>query len=538
MPWQEGGVLGDPYLTSTDEYVRETELTYVVGSDIIRVEGNPYKEIIPPPSSEHPTHVPLVSPSRYNQVTMSLPDMNKMQMAPTQTRLTLDTELSVWKLVGIKVESQGAIRPPVTGNRFTTAAVSDSGLVQPTPGPNPPPNEEDEDEESLSSQPPPSKTPATTSWFEFGFEHTQVQSLTVGCEPPLGVYEARKSASSASAANIHDDNWYFTERMQTAIQDGDFCNFGFGNAHPNLQMDLSQQPVESVLNPNMPHMDLDLISMDNDLVGNKNFYTWKREAAGTRHTRLNPDSKYPNFPVIVSKGAPAVNNNDPFGYCHRAPGGGLSLPTAGMASSTTDLFNRYYWLNKSGSPNNSVIWGNKLWITFVDNLRGTIHNCSNYDNSAAAAGYDPEKSTNFLRHVKEFKITCLVRLCKVTLEAKLITYLLQYNHQWLKDLGFSFDMAPRRQPAGVSGQITMAHMSEPYTEAQEETNEEAEVTHRSILVDCSGHASLTPSHQSPHPLARAYHAAVGVPSMAPPKQPVKRAAAPGKGKGPAKGRKL
>lgn len=280
-----------------------------------------------------------------------------------------------------------------------------------------------------------------------------------------------------------------TKRVQTDINDGDLCDFGFGNIdYETMCQDKTLLPVEMCYN-NGPCKLPDKLAMASDKTGNKCFFCWDRTAGGIRHTRHTNGLTMANDPSEAqdwkkAQALPQIQNT----------------MTAGMVSSTMDVFNKNYWLNKAAGPNNGILWGNKLYVTFVDNIRGHIMMITKRTETSGGSDgkYDPSKTTGLLRHVKEFKVTVLVRLCKVKLEAKLITWLLQFNSGWLNDIGFKFHTpGPNVTNQGFRDVF--------HVPTVEEGEEEEERMINCIKVDCTGQVSLQHSERSLHPLAVTYH---------------------------------
>lgn len=464
VPFTAGGNLKEPYIKSTDEYVRETPVTYIVESELVRLEGHPYMA-----NSEK---FKMNSPSRFTVVKLDLPDMNKLFLPPYQGKIGLDTEISVWKLVGVRVDLQGPLATATTGTLKGLQQATDAGFQLPG---------EAEDNTIYDAD------SAEVKPIAWGLEHKAVQMLTVGCEPLLGVYEDRAPKFNTSSSSTTDPGEI--NRHQVEVEDGMFHEFGFGNSmtgpDKGLQMDTTLMPVEYQFH-NGPVLIPDKLAMDTDKTGDRCFFMWKKEASGVRHTRT----------VVGQK------DGDGDGMPQA-----LVTPTAGMMSNANDIFNKNYWLNKASGPNNCVLWGNMCYVTFVDNTRGFIHQLTTKAESGEEEKYDPTKFKFYLRHVKEFKVTLLVRLCKVKLEAKLITYLLQINASWLRNIGFNFE-TPGTQLHGQFRDVLA--MPAPFGAEEEE---EEQIKKQFIHIDCTGHAELVCSETSYHPLAQSYHAVVGVPPL-------------------------
>ncbi|QXP49532.1 MAG: L1 protein [Lutjanus campechanus-associated papillomavirus 1] len=465
LEYTEGGVPTEPYVKSTDEFVEETSTTFIVKSDPIRIQGHPYHK---------PSSCNFVSPSRYNVTKIDLPDMKKMIMPPLPGRLSLQSKIPIWKIVGVRVDVQGIQSPAVTGFCQTDMVPTDGGVedgVQPTTdtegarsGAFYEATMQDGSQPDYPEDLDPAAGAAAGKNYRWGAEHGQRQLLAVGCKPLKGYTESWKTS--------------LYERKVYDIGDGDLHEFGYGIAESETTADLTTLPIEmcrsaKVLLP-------DKLAMDNDLTGDSNFMLIERDATGIRHQAFNRnlDADY------IAGTAPFKNvvvNPDP-----------LNTKTAGMVASGGDIFNRSYWLNKAKGPNNGICWGNKLYITFVDNTRGFILRHS--IKKAEATPYDPTKYEFYLRHVKEYQVTVIVRKCFVSLEAKLITYLLQWNRDWLKDIGFKFNETSDKPTTSV-----FRELDAPADNAEEEEEEVDDVP--CVLIDCNGTAKMQDCVHSRHHMA-------------------------------------
>ncbi|QYW06026.1 L1 protein [Papillomaviridae sp. Seabass_c1851] len=507
LEYSEGGIASEPYIKSTDEFVRETDTTFIVKSECLRLQGHPYQPI-PAKTQQNGTPtpaIPWVSPSRYNMVRVDLPDLNKLIVPPLPGKLSLQTEQLVWKLVGFRINVQGTFGIPITGVVQSTWKPKDSGLEigdQPQSGiPDEGELAERLDGVSLSDQGSNCMFPlgegaedcelevsATTAKNTvWGFEHAQRQLICVGCKPPDGYCEE------------WNEKKLMFERGTFPIADGDICEFGYGMAVEFKEGDMTCQPVELMHEFEETCYVLDQMTMDNDLAGDKNFLVISRQAQGVRHIMQNGNKDAENQEAAGSAGQSdpkwiVLGNPDP-----------MSAQTAGMSSTANDIFNKSYWLNKSKGVNNGIIWGNTLYVTFVDNMRGHIHR---HTEAASSSGgqttpYDPTKFQYRLRHVKEFQVEVIVRKCAVKLEAKLITGLLRMNKDWLSNLGFKFQINTDDETTtnkSVFRDLREAEVDEPEEEPRVNTE-------RVIVVDCNGKSRLQHTHNSPHLLAQHYREA-------------------------------
>lgn len=405
VPYYEGGNLSEPYTLSTDSYVEEEKLTYLLQSDIIRIQGNPYTDV---------DNMKMVNPSRFNIVKLNVPDMNKTNFPPEmgKMKVSLGSKIKIWKVIGVRVDVQGPQQPAVTGHTQT--------LLDPT----------DQGEDT------PSTTPTQT--IDWGWEHKQVQYLAVGCEPLMGTYEVMTDPKKGSVVT----------RKQMKISDGQLHEFGYGFTDLLTDKEVSYRVPAEMIYTKQPTVIPDEISMNSDLAGNKMFFSWKREAAGIRHMMRDYGLKNPEQPTGTSGSNSKPLLPDP-----------MCALTSGMTSNSLDIFNRNYWLWKARGPNNGVLWNNVCYVSFVDNTRGYIHQfsvtSSNDEELSESEILDRELGSSYsgngdknvvLRHIKEYRVSLLVRLCTVTLEAKLVTQLWQLNKQWLNQIGFNWEVPMQMQP--------------------------------------------------------------------------------------------
>nr|WFF64105.1 MAG: L1 protein [Betta papillomavirus 1] len=491
LEYTEGGVPTEPYIKSTDEFVTETDITFIVKSDPIRLQGHPYKDIS---KSDGNPKIPMCSPARFNVVELALPDLNKLIMPPLPGKLSLSTQVFVWKLVGFRIDIQGPECGAVTGCYQSTLSVSDAGeengkmpsALRNTDGLSTCmcsfSDVEDNDEKQIT----------------WGLEHAQRQVICVGCKPLKG-YNEQWDDSSAQT--------YMYKRHTMEIQDGYLCEFGYGNYDANHEGDKTVIPVEMQDPEDHPTLCVDKMSMDNDNMGDSCFLMLERQADGVRHLTTNGSDD--------AEGAKAGDDDPNFAnVTHSADP--FIAKTAGMISSLQDIFNKNYWLGKCRGVNNGIIWGNKLYITFADNTRGFIYRHTQ-KTSNQNGQYTPGQYKYRLRHVKEFQVQVIVRKCAVKLEAKLITALLQFNKDWLNNLGFKFNASPE-----LNLNTTGVFRNLMQTEEEAEADTEPPVIN-AIKIDCNGSATMQHSHHSHALLAKSFHAnAPKVAAVTPPPRNIKR----------------
>lgn len=340
--------------------------------------------------------------------------------------------------------------------------------------------------------------------YVWGLEHAQRQIICVGCKPAIGYYEQWNPAT----------NVFF--RGTDPLEDGVIHEFGYGNHWAGDSPDETVVPLEMLAGSDQEEKEknftycLDKIGMDNDNTGDSNFLIIERQAEGVRHT-LSAGNHDAEFTAGTTGDYKNVTSSaDP-----------LCAKTAGMVSNTTDIFNKSYWLNKAKGVNNGILWGNKLYITFVDNMRGFIYR-RNEAKTTGDNSYDPTKIQYRLRHIKEYQVSVIVRKCTVKLEAKLITSLLQLNKEWLANLGFKFNTPTAESLLHQNG--IFRTVSDIVKIPEEELKDTAEDI-KCVVIDCNGSAQMKNVHHSSHILARHYRE-VGNVEKEEPKRPIKRKAKP------------
>lgn len=458
--FSEGGELTGDYVISTDQFVQETDTVYHIESDLLRLQGHPYKAHIP--------KVDCVNPSRFTVFKLIVPDYNKFHLPEQPGKISLDSTVYVWKLVAVRVDSQGVLTPATTGQADSAFVATDNG----PPSAAPSQQNGDEDGEDLESG-----TYVPNYW---GMEHKQRQLIAAGCAPLDGVYETadyKTFTENGGTTTVTCE----LKRAVRSIEDGDLCEFGYGNRGLVTDADHRDAPTD-MTNNDQPTLMPDFLGMTNDDIGDKCFFHVERDCVGVRHTgfvrgQLSGDTD------TTAASDPSCNDVDSWRSC-----------TAGMVSSQLDIMNKNYWLNQSRGPNNGIIWGNQLYVTIVDNLRGFVHrNTRKKSGADDGDDYDPTKYQYFLRHIKEYKISAMVRLCKVKLEAKLVNYLMRINSQWLTNFGFSF----HHEVSSLGTTFKTPHM-----QVNEEPEEEPPTPLRTIDVDCAGKLRF-PQHAHSH-LAREY----------------------------------
>nr|WPS63792.1 MAG: L1 protein [Garrodia papillomavirus] len=173
----------------------------------------------------------------------------------------------------------------------------------------------------------------------------------------------------------------------------------------------------------------DWIKMHTDPYGDSCFYIVRREQLYARRLLQHSGGIGESIPTVYG-GASAYENNNNSAY--------VTIPSGSVVTSDSQLFNRPYWLSKAQGPNNGVCWHNNVFITVLDNTRNTIMNISiKADDANGGDIYKPKDFVAFVRHVEEFELMCLVRLCKVPLEPPVLAHIYRMSPSILEGWGIS-----------------------------------------------------------------------------------------------------
>lgn len=421
MAWTPKGTLYLPpqkpvaKVISTDEYVQGTGYYFQAGTERLLIVGHPYFDIYDP-TNDKKIVVPKVSANQYRVLRMKLPDPNKFAI-PDPCFYNPDKERLVWRLVGLQVDRGGPLGIGATGHPYFNRYY---------------------DTENPSVYPP-KQGDNVDSRQDVACDPKQVQMLIVGCNPAIGQYwdttkfcdDHRPSPGACPAIEL----------MHTVIQDGDMCEIGFGNANfEAFNHDRAAVPLELT---NETCIWPDFVKMTKAVYGDELFFCSKREQMYARHyfCRAGIDGDtLPTHSYWNPDSGQDYPQKDLGPYCY------YTTPSGSLVSSDTNIFNRPYWMYKASGANNGVLWGNQCFITIVDNTRNVNFNLSVYKDdtppSQSTYKYNAKDFRNYLRHPEEFEVELILEMCKVPLEADIITHLNVMNPRILEDWDLAFIPPP------------------------------------------------------------------------------------------------
>lgn len=375
-------------IISTDEYVERTSLFYHASSDRLLTVGNPYFTIT---DNSNNMKVPKVSPNQYRVFRISLPDPNTFAFGD-KCVYDPDRERLVWACRGIEINRGGPLGVSITGHPlFSKAADVENPF---TYGSKP----SDEDKR-----------------FNLAFDPKQTQMILLGCKPATG--EHWTIAPSCEGVTPDDGDCPPIQLEHTTIEDGDMIDIGLGNLDfANLQQNKSEAPLD-ITGAICKYPDF--IRMEEDMYGDSLFFFARRETLYARHMFLRAGElgteTIPDGLVLKAK---TGSDRDKLSDAYQA------IPSGSLVSTESQLFNRHYWLQRAQGLNNGVAWHNELFLTLVDNTRGTVFAINKImKNKQSETDYKAANFIDYVRHTEEFQISLIVQLCRVPLTPESLAFI-------------------------------------------------------------------------------------------------------------------
>lgn len=371
-------------ILSTDEFVARTNIYYYASSDRLLTVGNPYYPVV----DGDTVKVPKVSPNQYRVFRCKLPDPNRFAFGDKSV-FDPEKERLAWAVRGVEIGRGQPLGIGVTGhplfNRY-------------------------EDVENPSKYNP---TPSTDNRQNVGFDPKQTQMFIIGCTPVMGQYWTRASVCVNQVVKKGDCPPI--QRMSSPIEDGDMGDIGFGNMDFRyLQENKSEVPLEVVDSVcKYP----DYLGMTKETHGNSCFFYARREQLYSRHFFNRAGQQGEGVPESLYKKGKAGQTQETLGLATYS-----TTPSGSLVSSDAVLFNRPYWLERAQGQNNGILWNNDLFVTVLDNTRGTHFSIA--IEATQETEYGASNYKQYTRHVEEFELEFVFQLVKV----KLTTEVLQYLH--------------------------------------------------------------------------------------------------------------
>ena len=373
---------------NTDDYVTRTSVFYHASTDRLLTVGHPYYEII----NDKKVVVPKVSPNAYRVFRLRLPDPNNFAFGD-KALFDPEKERLVWAVRGLQIGRGQPLGVAISGH-----VLFDKNADVENPN-----NKAYENDNQADSR------------VNLAFDPKQTQMFLLGCKPALGQHWTQ--ASWCPNVQHNGGECPPIELRNTPIEDGDMADIGFGCMNFKvLQQNKSCVPLDIV---DQICKYPDYIKMSNDPYGDALFFYVRREQLYARHmfTRSGgvketiPDSKY------------AKRQDEKVGTSNY-----FTTPSGSLVSSEAQLFNRPYWIQRSQGQNNGIAWENQLFLTVLDNTRGTPLNIVIGNTGKAIEGaFKPNDYFSYLRHVEEFEISLILQLCKVKLTPENLAFIHTMN---------------------------------------------------------------------------------------------------------------
>lgn len=376
-------------ILSTDDYVERTAHFYHTSTDKLLTVGHPYYEIRD--STKQTVTVPKVSPNQYRVFRLKLPDPNTFAFGD-KCVYDPDTERLVWACRGLEISRGGPLGAAITGNPLFHKAYDVENPFQYPEAPG-----------------------ATDKRVNLGFDPKQTQMILLGCKPAIG--EHWKKSLPCSTKTIEDTECHPIELTNTDIEDGDMVDIGMGNMDfAALQESKAQAPLDIVRTVcKYP----DFIKMEEDIYGDTLFFFARRETLYARHMFLRGGlmggEKPPDGTMIPPKSEDAPRSAYSNAY--------MTVPSGSLISSESQLFNRPYWIQRAQGQNNGIAWHNELFLTVVDNTRGTVLSINKAKTGHTSTEFKGNDYYAFVRHTEEFQVSLILQLCRIKLTPENLAFI-------------------------------------------------------------------------------------------------------------------
>lgn len=375
---------------NTEEYVTRTAIFYHASSERLLTIGHPYFSITDP-NDKTKVLVPKVSGNQYRVFRIKLPDPNQFAIPddklydPTKERL-------VFGLRGLQVDRGMPLGVGLSGHPLFNKL---------------------EDVENPNKY---STGQGTDNRQNMAFDVKQSQMLLVGCAPPIGEHWSVAKPCEA----LKKGDCPPLELKNTTIQDGDMGDIGFGAADFR-QINDSKSDVPLDIEDAVCKYP-DYLRMTKDTYGDMLFFYARREQMYVRHflSRGGQEGEKPDSDLFLVAAAAQNQNN-------RGTAVYFGTPSGSLVSTDSQLFNRPYWVEKAQGQNNGILWQNELFVTVLDNTRGTNLTITQTSTDNAVNGYDSGNYKGYLRHTEEYEISLILQLCKVPLDPEVLAHINTMN---------------------------------------------------------------------------------------------------------------
>ncbi|AAW88327.1 L1 [Procyon lotor papillomavirus 1] len=381
---------------NTDDYVTRTSIFYHAGSERLLTVGHPLYDIYDA-ENEH-VIVPKVSANQYRVFRIRLPDPNNFAFGD-KAIFDPEKERLVWAVRGLEIGRGQPLGVCVSGNPLFD---KNNDVENPT--------KYFANHEQADNR------------VNVAFDPKQTQLFMIGCKPAIGEHwgQARRCVGEGHTPGHCPP----IELKNTTIEDGDMIDIGLGAMDFRvLQQNKAGVPLD-ISNSECKYPDY--IKMANDPYGDNLFFYVRREQLYARHM-FTRSGNLGNETVPTDRYVNRADNTIPTSNY-------FSTPSGSLVSSEAQLFNRPYWIQRSQGQNNGIAWQNQLFITVVDNTRGTSLNIiMGKDDKTATGDFNPADYRCYMRHVEEYEISLILQLCKVKLTPENLAFIHTMNPDIIED---------------------------------------------------------------------------------------------------------
>nr|AAX97825.1 L1 capsid protein [Florida manatee papillomavirus]AAZ20323.1 L1 capsid protein [Florida manatee papillomavirus] len=387
-------------ILNTEDYVTRTSLYYHANSDRLLTIGHPYFELVDAVSKK--LKVPKVSGNQYRVFRIQLPDPNRFALTDKGI-FDPEKERLVWGCRGLEVSRGLPLGVGLSGHPYFNRK-ADNENPDPIVGPE-----------------------AVDTRQNMAFDVKQSQVIMVGCVPQMG--EHWQAALPCADPHVQPPplpgECPPLELVSTIIEDGDMADLGFGAMDfKNLQHTKADAPLDLV---DTISKYPDYIKMNQDIFGDMLFFYARREQCFTRHF-MSRTGRSTELPSVNTHYIPNQQKQAPPTSIY------YGTPSGSLVSSDAQLFNRPYWLQRAQGHNNGIAWQNQLFVTILDNTRGTNMTVSvSTQNALVVDHYDDNDYAQYLRHAEEFELSFVFQLCKVQLTTEALAHIHTMNPKILED---------------------------------------------------------------------------------------------------------
>ncbi|ATQ38181.1 L1 [Gammapapillomavirus sp.] len=397
---------------ATDEFVTPTNLFFHAETDRLLTIGHPYFQIVAP-GNNNKIQIPKVSASQYRVMRMILPNPNKFALIDNNV-YNPERERLVWRLRAVDIGRGGPLGIGTTGNPlFNKLTDAENPIAYPA-------------------------AQGEDNRLNLSMEHKQSQMFILGCIPATGQHWdiAKPCANDLKEKGDCPP----IQLVNSPIEDGDMADTGFGAVNfKHFQQDKAGVPLD-IVDETCKYPDF--LKMGKDVYGNGMFFFGRREQLFSRH--------YFTRAGVMGDSIP----DDPLLYLHPKSGSAQSTlashiyfptPSGSLNSSETQLFNRPYYLQRAQGANNGICWNDQLFLTILDNTRGTNYTLSVYSGDSELNVNYEYKAADFkqyLRHSEEYEVEFVFQLCKVALEPDVLAHIQVMDPTILQNWSLAFVPPP------------------------------------------------------------------------------------------------